>query len=825
MGRKVRESGFSGTSSERPEAYEAPHAALARRAAAEGIVLLENKEGILPLKEGSKIAMYGAGATRTIKGGTGSGDVNERYHVSIAEGIRNAGFTIADEDWLAEYDREYSEKREAWKKEILDKLESGSSAGLGFFDAYTSVPFRMPVGPEAAKTDTDTAVYVISRVAGEGADRMAAGGDYFLSEQEHQMLADICALYPNVIVMVNAGGVVDLSFMDEMDSIKALLIVSQPGMEGGNAVADVLLGRVSPCGRLTDTWALRYEDYPNSSFYSHNNGNVEKEYYEEDIYVGYRYFDSFGLPVRYGFGEGLSYTAFSVEMEEPLIQADGRVAVNLRVKNTGACSGREVVQIYAALPEGNLEKEARRLCAFGKTSLLGPGDAQSLSLHFAPMDLASYDAARAAWVLEAGRYVLFAGESLKDSTAFGVLLLEEEKLLEKTENICPLQEPLRRLTRPASGNRWEKASDLFEVIWDLSGIPERIVSSSGKNRERDEAKRMADELPVEKLICLATGDPVKGQGSNLGSAGISVPGSAGETSSCALEEGIANIILADGPAGLRLNDTYYVLDGQAISLPMEASLEHGFFFDGSGQKGEKYHQYCTALPVGTVLAQTWDPELLETVGESIGEEMRHFGITLWLAPGMNIHRNPLCGRNFEYYSEDPLVSGKMAAAITRGVQRVPGCGTTIKHFACNNQEDNRMHSDSIVSEQALREIYLRGFGIAIREARPFSIMTSYNLVNGVHSANNYDLCTTVAREEFGFDGVIMTDWTTTEQGLDCTAAGCMRAGNDLVMPGQLSDQENIREALGDGSLKEETLRGCIANLIRVILRSDRYESH
>ena len=360
------------------------------------------------------------------------------------------------------------------------------------------------------------------------------------------------------------------------------------------------------------------------------------------------------------------------------------------------------------------------------------------------------------------------------------------------------------------------------IPYDLSALETRVIEP-GLPVFQDEAAELTAKLSTEQLIMLATGDPEKGQGDSLGSAGVSVPGAAGETSSCALKEGIANIVLADGPAGLRLNQKVDVLDGKARLMPFEASLEHGLFAEETGEQGEARYQFCTAVPVGTLLAQTWDLELLEEIGVLIGDEMRRFGVTLWLAPGMNIHRNPLCGRNFEYYSEDPLLTGRMAAAITRGVQSLPGCGATIKHFCCNNQEDNRMQRDSVLSERALREIYLKGFEIAIAEAHPWSIMTSYNLVNGIHSANSADLCTRVAREEFGFDGFIMTDWTTTEQGDDCTAAGCILAGNDMVMPGQFSDHESIRRALKSGALKEEQLRACVERIVRVILKSDCYE--
>jgi beta-glucosidase len=281
-------------------------------------------------------------------------------------------------------------------------------------------------------------------------------------------------------------------------------------------------------------------------------------------------------------------------------------------------------------------------------------------------------------------------------------------------------------------------------------------------------------------------------------------------------------VLADGPAGLRLNQHYYAVDGKAQAMPFVSCIEHGIFATEEEPVGEKRYQFCTAIPVGTMLAQTWNLPLMEQVGSMIGEEMEEFGVQLWLAPGMNLHRNPLCGRNFEYFSEDPLLSGRCAAAMTRGVQSHRGLGTTIKHFACNNQEDNRMACDSIVGERTLRELYLKSFQIAIEEAQPKAIMTSYNLVNGVHAANSYDLCTRAARMEFGFRGLIMTDWCTTNVDEKCTAAGCMRAGNDLVMPGMPMDHENLRAELAQGTLTEAQLRRCITRLVRVVLESNCY---
>ncbi|MGN1020160.1 MAG: glycoside hydrolase family 3 protein [Aristaeellaceae bacterium] len=820
----IRPVKLSGVPDTAPRDYEAPHAALARRAAAEGMVLLRNEGGMLPLAAGSRVALFGAGATRTIKGGTGSGDVNERASVTIAQGLRDAGFVITTQAWLDDFDRQYAQARQAWREEILRDIAGGQN----FFDAYSARQFAMPAGAPPCATDTDTAVYVVSRIAGENADRHAGGSDYCLSAQEYQALKDICGMYAKVALIINAGGVVDLSFLEELRAIRAVLVVSQPGMEGGHAVADVLSGAVSPSGKLTDTWAFRYEDYPNAASFSHNNGDVFHERYEEGIYVGYRYFDSFDVPVRYGFGYGLSYTDFGLLTEDVAVAEDGAVRTTVRVTNRGAASGREVVQLYAALPDGRLEKEARRLVAFAKTKLLAPGESERLTLTFAPEDAASFDEEASAWVLEKGVYGVYVGSSLAESSLAATLALAEDRVLTRVRHICPPQETLAQLTCPAEKRAARYAAllaaaeGLPRLAWDLTALPVRTVDYAVLDPQ-DEAAALTDTLTTEQLVRLATGEVKKDEADMLGSAGMMVPGSAAQTSACAQAQGVASVVLADGPAGLRLLQHYIVQDGKPVPMPHELNMEHGELYAGPELEGEKYYQYCTAMPVGTLLAQSWDMQLLEQMGGMIGEEMEIFGVQLWLAPGMNIHRNPLCGRNFEYFAEDPLLSGRCAAAITRGVQGHPGVGVTIKHYACNNQEDNRKHSDSILTERVLREIYLRGFEIAIREGHPAAIMTSYNLINGVHTANSYDLCTCAARCEYGFDGLIMTDWGTTYKDEACTAAGCIRAGNDSVMPGTPMDQENLRQELAAGTLTLAELKRCIARLVRFILRSNRYE--
>ena len=832
--KKIKERHFSGTTDRRITQRETAHASLARRAAAEGMVLLKNEGGLLPIAQGTKIALFGAGVSRTIKGGTGSGDVNERYSVSIWQGMKDAGYRITSENWIRAYDTCYEEARSAWRDDILERT-SGQDTASGFFAVYTSTPFRMPSGGPVEKTDAEIAFYVISRVAGEGADRYDRPGDYRLTAEETQQLEDVCRLYAKVVVVLNTGGVMDLSFMDAFGNIRALLQIAQPGMEGGNALADIVSGKVTPSGKLTDTWAFAYEDYPNSASFSHNNGNVSKEYYTEGIYAGYRYFDSFSVPARYGFGYGLSYTQFSIGGTQIGISEDGQ-ALDIRTvaANTGSrYSGREVVQIYVSCPAGSLEKEYRRLAGFAKTKTLAPGEKETAAVRVPFSMLASYDPVRPGWVLEAGIYVIWAGNSLETSQPAAAMKLAEDVVLTKTVNICPLQEELTEISR-GRAERIEKLNQLTERVNRLS-LPvlepdpaalqtEEIVYRKNAELVCNEAAVLTDSLSRQQLIVLASGDPAKAQGGDLGSAGVSVPGSAGETSRCALGLGLASIVLADGPAGLRLTKEYNVYEGRIVSRPFECNLEGGLFDRRTNpDPGVTRYQYCTAIPTGTALAQTWDEKLLFEVGAMIADEMEEFGITLWLAPGMNVHRNPLCGRNFEYYSEDPLLSGKMAAAITQGVQSVPGCGTTIKHLACNNQEDNRMHSDSIVSERALREIYLKGFEIAVKEAQPMAVMSSYNLINGIHAANNEDLCTKAVRCEWGFKGLIMTDWTTTEKGPDCTASGCMRAGNDLVMPGAFCDADNLQAELEGGTLAEKDLKACISRLAGVILRSNQYE--
>ena len=870
--RKVTARTLTGVPTQEARDYEVRHRAIARRAAADGMVLLRNEGGVLPLDKARPIALYGSGAVMTIKGGTGSGDVNSRPTVSIWEGMKNAGFTLTTEDWLAQYRQDYDAAHAAWRDLLWQRVDeanakAGKDGSINIFDIYAKTKLEIPSGAavrEKAAADTaDTAIYVLSRTAGEGADRFDAPGDYRLTDNETALLQAICALYPHVVLVLNTGGLVDLSFTDApaCANIDAILYIHQPGMEAGNAVADVLSGDVNPSAKLTDTWALDYADYPNSATFSHNNGNVAVEEYTEGLYVGYRYFDTFDVPVRYGFGFGLSYTDFSIlrigAAHYDLGTGHPEIGIRVCVTNTGAAAGREVVQVYASCPQEGQEKEFRRLTGYRKTTMLRPGASEEMEIRFPLEALAVYDEVLPGWVIEKGQYILMAGNCLQNTQTAAVLTAEQDLVISHTQNICPPQVPIEELgqSETAAAAIAARRSALLqqaaqegmpEIFLHEGDITERTFAYDGAyDNTPQEVRDFVDTLSAGQLIRLVTGDtgqePARngsdaegdlsaqsdgstgGSDAQLGSAGFSVPGSAAQTSACAAAQGLPGIVLADGPAGLRLNQSYQAVDGVPQAASFMEAIENGYLMEtqkAKAPKGETRYQFCTAFPTGTSLAQSWDPEVLQEVGAAVGEELIEFGVTLWLAPGMNIHRNPLCGRSFEYYSEDPVAAGLCAAAMTEGVQSVKGVGTTIKHFACNNQEDNRMGSDSILSERVLREIYLKGFEIAVRKAQPMSIMTSYNLINGVHAANNYDTCTKAARCEWGFRGVIMTDWTTTMVDETCTASGCMRAGNDLVMPGAPSDHENLRQELKAGTLPMQDLKRSAARLVNIAWQSN-----
>lgn len=802
----------SGNLQQEPSEREIRHRALAGKAAAEGIVLLKN-DGGLPLKLSDPIALFGSGAGKTVKGGIGSGDVNNRENISIFRGVREAGAAVTSLEWLKDYDRRYDDAREKWKEKILkDALHVDNP-----FDAYAANPFVLPEGRSITEKDLKgacAALYVISRISGEGKDRRLVEGDYYLSRREREDILYLDQQGLPLILILNAGGPVELTdILREADNIRAVLNISQPGQEGGTAVADILFGKAVPEGKLTATWAERYEDYPCADSFSYLNGNLEKEEYREGIYVGYRYFDSFGVKPLFPFGHGLSYTSFEMKFHE-IKAKENALGAEVTVTNTGkSYAGREVIQVYVSLPQMGTEKEYRRLAGFRKTDRLKPGESQNVVVEIRQKQLAVFSEERQAWIVEKGMYGIWIGGSSAEARLCAFVKVPEEVILEETHRICPRKEMFAELC--IDGSEKDIRRPPAEKERQLS-VYEFIPRREKQKKYEAPAER---RYPVEALIPLLYGNITSGA-STLGSAGIRVPGSAGESTE-ALEEkyGIRSLIMADGPAGIRLRQSYQVdrASDTVYGTGVLGSLENGFLEPMElHENADTYFQYCTAFPVGTALAQTWDAELLREFGCAVAEEMEEYHVDLWLAPGMNIQRNPLCGRNFEYFSEDPLLTGVLAAAVTQGVQSRPGCGVTIKHFACNNQEDNRMGVDACISEKALREIYLRGFEIAVKESAPAAVMSSYNLLNGVHAANSRDLCTVLAREEWGFEGVIMSDWNTTVPADGSIPWKCAAAGNDIIMPGNIRDDENIRQAYMRGELTEETIRECAGRIIALV---------
>ena len=793
----------SGTRSTEVCQREIDHAVFAREAAEEGIVLLKN-EGLLPLKKDTKIALLGIGAEKTIKGGTGSGDVNNRESVSIYAGMKEKNSDIVSEEWLKDYHNRYEQARTEWKEQILEAAKHVDNP----FDAYAANPFAMPDGRAVTNEDikaAEAAIYVISRISGEGKDRRKRKDLYFLNEQK----------IPTVLI-INAGGPVELTdLLAGTENICAILNISQLGQEGGNAVADILFGEFTPSGKLTTTWTKRYDDCPAAEEFSYLNGNLETEEYAEGIYVGYRYFDSFGIEPLFSFGYGLSYTEFDIRLCGINTASKG-VTVTVEVENTGTTySGKEVVQIYASLPQDGSRKEFRRLVGYEKTEELKPGEKEILNIVLPAKAFASFLEEQQEWRIQAGAYGIWIGNSLSEAKlSAGVkvsadVMMEKTKKLEDHSEVVEIKDCAEELCRRA-----EEWTALLEELPNVSFEPEAEEKKVCRFPEET-------EIPVEDLISLLYGNMSEIR-STLGASGIKVPGTAGETSEALLDQyGIPSLIMADGPAGIRLQQTYEVdrEKDTVYGTGVLGSLENGYLVGRKDHEGaERYYQYCTAFPVGTALAQSWNKKLMEQFGRKVAAEMEEFHINLWLAPGLNIHRNPLCGRNFEYYSEDPFLAGTLAAAVTRGVQSRRGCGVTIKHFACNNQEDNRMGVDAHVSERTLREIYLRGFEIAVKEGAPTAIMSSYNLINGVHAANSKDLCTRIAREEWGFDGVIMSDWNTTVPEDGSIPWVCVAAGNDIIMPGNPDDDKNIRDAYKEGKLTEKEIRLCADRILKLIRR-------
>ena len=839
---------FAKTTDGSISAREEKNAELSMNLATQGMVLLENNNNVLPMASSGNVALFGGGAVKTVKGGTGSGDVNQRSVTSVWDGFKNAGYNVTSESWLNEFEAYYDEET------------GGSSGGLWGSPKVEDTLISDAQIEEAKQDGTTTAVYVIARNSGEFADRLDAEGDYQLWGNEEENLKKVAANFDNVIVVLNVGGIIDTKFFHEIEGLDSLLLMSQAGMRGGDAVVKVLNGEVTPSGKLTDTWAVNYEDYSSSEGFGANDENVTQEDYTDDIYVGYRYFDTFNVTPAYEFGYGLSYTDFNIDVKDVTVDEEN-VTVDVRVTNVGEkYAGKEVVEVYFSAPDGALEKPYQELATYGKTDTLAPGESQELTLSYATTEMSSYYEDYASYIMEDGDYVVRVGNSSRNTSVAAVIGLDSNVFTEQLSNQMVQDEEIDTLSNEgatpytyegeaeeiAKAERFELDANAIETVNNASEYDDESVISyvyegsdytvvdqeanprytkapSGNNTTPSQLIEPYEEtiqyvektkenptlldvyqgtvtmeellasLSVEEMSYIVEGlgwgggsEPVVGAQAN------SVKGAAGETTSRYYEtRAIPNTVLADGPAGIRITQSYT-------------------------ENGTTYYQYCTAFPIGTLIAQSWDKDVAKQFGEAIGEEMLEMGVTMWLAPGMNIHRNPLCGRNFEYYSEDPLVAGVTAASTTLGVQSNEGIGVTIKHYAGNNQENNRNAVNNTITERALREIYLKGFEIAVKTANPMAIMTSYNLNNSMPAADDYDLCTDIPRGEWGFNGLIMTDWG----GGQSTPVNSMHAGNDLIMPGGSS--ASIAEATGV-TLPLGDLQKATRNVLNVIMDSTQFK--
>ena len=786
-------------------------------AACESIVMLKN-DGALPF-ESRKVALYGPGVSMTIKGGTGSGEVNERHSVTILEGMENRGFEVTTKNWISRFETSYKEMQ---AENQAQKLKPANLLKMESIMSLLTDNFGFPDGPQiteedVADSDTDCCIYVLSRQAGEGGDRKVKAGDFLLTEAEKETIKYLSEKYAKFVLAINSGSAMDMGFLDEIPGINAILYICQLGTEGGHAFADVISGQVSPSGKLASTWVKRYEDVPFAMEYGSLNGNLKEEFYKEGIYVGYRYYDSFGVEPAYPFGFGLSYAKFAMGCAG--VAAEGtKVKVQCMVTNTGAAhSGKEVVQLYVSAPNGKLCKEYQSLAAFNKTRNLAPGEAEALELTFDLKDLASYREEDGTYVLEQGDYILRLGNSSRNTVPVGVLELNEDAIVSCHEHICPVQAPIEELQ--ASHFDFEQVT-INRITIDASAVKTVVFDyETPKVSEEVRVRNFLNELSEKDMAEILVGVGMFG-----GKNRFNMPGSVGNTTSKFWDKGLANVTLCDGPAGLRVSKRSAV-DKKGDVKPVEAAMSMIDALPGIAKKfilgnpnDPQIYQYTTAFPVAHALAQTWNAQMMQDVGEAIYKEMKEYGCVYWLAPAINIHRNPLCGRNFEYYSEDPFLTGTMASAMILGVQQEEGYYVTVKHFACNNQEDNRNYVSSNLSERALREIYLRGFERTVRQGGAKGLMTSYNQVNGVYTANSYDLCTKALRNEWGFGGVVMTDWFSTNKGQGDNALA-IKAGNDLIMPGTMAAKKEILNGLKTGKITSRELRRCCARVVKAIFDS------
>lgn len=774
----------------------------ARKAAADGMVLFKNENNALPIAIDKEIALLGICSYRCFRLGWGSGDMMAQTISQINEGLKSAGYKLNSviEEYCLNYVNTLPDQRLmnrswdewTWRQEEI-KIEESMIA-------------------EAAKT-SEVAVVTIGRNSGEGFDLKDEEGYFRLHSDEIALIKAASKYFKETILLLNTCGPLDMRAIDDC-KIDAIVDVSLGGEMFGFAVADVISGKVTPSGKLSTTWAYKYEDY------STKEGITTKEVpYKEGIYVGYRYFDTFGVTPRYPFGFGLSYTSFDSEILD--VELDGQVVdITVKVTNTGKFNGREVIQCYLSAPQVKLEKAYQELCTYAKTDVLAPNESCELLLSFDLTEMAAYDEERASFVLEAGKYFVRVGNSSRSTKIACAINLAKEVVCEVMRNRCTKINDFEDLSNKNAtpytydGEDTEKASaKVFEfdcdsvetVVHDVieNDVPklltpkdDALYSLKDVYEGRATVEDVVAQFSDAELADILNGVIYEGSNANanVGSMAIKVRGAAGEMWSSE-KYAIPVNACADGPAGVRL---------AIFTTPIETDTD--------------LSREVVAYPSGTCFANSWDLESARKFGECVRDDLEISDIEGWLAPGINIQRNPLNGRNFEYLSEDPIISGKIGAYITIGVQfndeaEPTGRYATVKHFACNNIEYERGVSDSQMSERALREIYLKGFRIAVEEGHPHAIMTAYNKINGTFASTNYDLLMGILRGEWEYDGIVMTDWNPCPDPCEH-----VHACNDLIMPGRF--RKNIIEGLASGKVKKEEAQLCAVRLLKHILKTN-----
>ncbi len=748
-----------------------------------------------PLASPCSIAAYGRGVRHTIKGGTGSGDVNSRFFINIEDALISHGFNIVSKDWLDYADEIYPLEKKKWIKDI--KKEAKEYKMLSPIYAIGKA-MREPNINYPLNYDADAAIYVVSRISGEGSDREFKQGDILLTDTEIRDILDLNSRYKKFMLVINAGGVVDLSPVLE---VRNILLLSELGAEVGNVFTDILLGKMNPSGKLTATWG-NIDDYPYEKKIP-----LHDTYYKEGKYVGYRYFDSFLKEPLFPFGYGLSYTKFKID-NFSISHNKENIEIKADVENIGHFKGKEVVQAYISYL-GKEESAYQELISFSKTKEISPKEKDTVSLNINLRNIAKYDKERALYFLHSGEYLIRIGNSSKDTVDAFIIELSEEIIFKEAENIYEKDEieeikPLFKKEKPLNLHKISLNQMDFETI---PYVEEEIIVP-------EEIKR----LSTEDLVYMNIGYVAKkGSISFVGESSRTAPGAAGEASSEFAYHFHNKIVMADGPAGIRLTKSYYKKGNKIKKLELNAFLVEAIEFlpwlikvilkaillkrKNTDKIDKIYHQYCTAIPIATAIGQSFNCDLAYVAGDIVGSEMEEFDIDLWLAPAMNIQRTIMCGRNFEYYSEDPLLTGIMASYISNGVQSHKGKGVVIKHFVANNQETFRYVSNSVINEATIREIYLRGYEICLREAHPMGVMSSYNLVNGIHTSEDNSLIHKYLYNENNFKGVVMTDWVMKGSKPKLAkydiahVERVYKASTSLFMPGSKYDIKQLQKEL------------------------------